>query len=63
MCKDFHIHLREHIERMKATGTISAQDDELFFFTDDPKEAVDFIRRKTEGKFGLRRKRRAILGE
>ncbi len=63
MCKDFHAHLRAHIDQMESAKTISEKDEELLFFTDDPEEAVNFIRKKTDGQFGLRRKRRAILGE
>lgn len=63
MCKKFHAHLQAHIDRMEEAKTISAEDEELLFFTDDPDEAIEFLRRKTDGQFGLVRKKRKILGE
>ena len=63
MCKDYHSNLLAHISRMEEADTISPEDEELLFFTDDPVEAVEWLRKKTEGQFGLVRKRRLILGE
>jgi uncharacterized protein (TIGR00730 family) len=63
MCKDFHSHLIAHMKRMEEASTISKDDEELLFFTDSPEEAVEWLRKKTEGQFGLVRKRRAMLGE
>lgn len=63
MCKEFHSHLQAHIDRMEETKTISPEDEQLLFFTDDPEEAVEFIRKKTDGQFGLVRKKRIIFGE
>lgn len=63
MCKDFHAHLMAHIKRMEEAQTISPEDEELLFFTDDPQEAVEFLRRKTDGQFGLRRVPRKIFME
>jgi predicted Rossmann-fold nucleotide-binding protein len=48
---------------MEEAQTISPEDEELLFFTDDPKEAVEFLRQKTEGQFGLRRVPRKIFME
>lgn len=63
MCKDFHSHLLAHIERMEEANTISTEDEELLFFTDDPQEAVEFLRSKTDGQFGLTRRPRKIFAE
>jgi hypothetical protein len=52
--KEFHKDLVEHIEVMKAKGTISPDDDRLFLVTDSIDEAVDFIRNNTIKKFNLR---------
>jgi hypothetical protein len=48
---------------MEDAKTISPEDEELLFFTDDAEEAVAFLRRKTEGQFGLTRKPRKIFAE
>jgi uncharacterized protein (TIGR00730 family) len=45
--KAFHQHLYEHILVMKKEQTISEEDAELFLFTDDIEEAVQFIIQKT----------------
>lgn len=63
MCKEFHEHLIAHINRMHEAKTISPQDEELLFFTDDPQEAVEWLRKKTDNQFGLRRRPRKIFAE
>ncbi len=63
MNKKFHEHLIAHIARMEEAKTISPEDEELLFFTDDPEEAVEWLRKKTEGQFGLTRRPRRILAE
>ena len=50
----FHKNLVEHIEAMKAKGTISPEDDKLFLVTDSVDEAVQFIQENTIVKFKLR---------
>ena len=52
---------------MAEAGTISPDDPELNFFTDDPAEAIAHIHRHAVRQFGLRKeqvpKPKAILGE
>lgn len=49
----FHKKLLEHIELMKANGTISAEDTNLFLVTDSVDEAVAFIQKNSITKFNL----------
>ena len=42
-----------HVEVMKAKGTISPNDTELFYFTDNVDDAVDYIRINTIKKYNL----------
>lgn len=51
--KAFHKNLIEHIELMKAKGTISPEDEKLFLITDSVEEAVKFIQENTIAKFKL----------
>ncbi len=55
MCKDFHRHLIAHMELLKTEKTISPNDTDLIFFTDSPEEAVAWLRKRTEKRFGLMR--------
>lgn len=61
--KEYHKHLYEHVELMIKEGTISPEDKDLFLFTDDIPEAVEFIREKTIKPFNLKYKPKGILGE
>lgn len=54
--KEFYKNIIAHIELMKAEGTISPDDTNLFFFTDSVDEAVDYIQRNTIRKYNLRPK-------
>ena len=54
--KEFHKNIMAHNEVMKAAGTISANDTELFLFTDDIDEAVAYIQNNTIQKYCLRPK-------
>ncbi|MBK7122464.1 MAG: TIGR00730 family Rossman fold protein [Chitinophagaceae bacterium] len=56
MDKEFYKNIIEHIEVMKAEGTISPEDTKLFFFTDDVDEAVAFIQNNTIKRYNLRPK-------
>ncbi len=51
--KDFHKDLIEHIEKMKANGTISITDTDLFLFTDSVDEAVTYIQKNSVVKYNL----------
>lgn len=55
MCKDFHRHLIAHMDLMKTEKTISPNDTDLIFFTDSPDEAVAWLRKRTEKRYGLMR--------
>ena len=50
----FHKQLVAHIDVMKAAGTISPDDTDLFLFTDSVDEAVDYIQKNSIVKFKLR---------
>jgi len=51
--KEFHKNIMAHNEMMKAEGTISANDTELFLFTDDINEAVAYIQNNTIKRYNL----------
>ena len=53
MDKEFYKNIMAHNEVMKAKGTISANDTELFLFTDDIDEAVAYIQNNTIKKYNL----------
>lgn len=57
MGKDYWQPLMEFVYRMAEAGTISPDDPELIFFTDDVDEAVAHLKRHAVRQFGLRRKR------
>ncbi len=50
---DFHRPLVEHLEKLKAAGTISPEDEHLFLVTDSVSEAVEFIRHNAINRFNL----------
>ena len=60
---EYHDHMIKHIKSMVDQKTISLKDPDLFIVTDSIDEAVEFIRQKTDGNFGLRLKPRILLGE
>ncbi len=67
MGKDYWQPLMDFVYRMAEAGTISPDDPELIFFTDDPDEAVAHLQRHAVRQFGLRKrhlpKAKGILGE
>jgi uncharacterized protein (TIGR00730 family) len=52
--KTFHKELIEHIELMKARGTIAADDSKYYLVTDSIDEAVTYIRENSIRKFHLK---------
>ncbi len=67
MGRDYWQPLMEFVQRMADEGTISPEDPDLIFFTDDIGEAVAHLRLHAVRQFALRRKRMpkaiGILGE
>jgi uncharacterized protein (TIGR00730 family) len=67
MGKDFWQPLMDFVYQMAEAGTISPDDPEMIFFTDDVEEAAAHLQRHAVRQFGLRRKKTpapiAILGE
>jgi uncharacterized protein (TIGR00730 family) len=67
MGKDYWQPLMDFVYRMAEEGTISPDDPELIFFTDDIEEAAAHLQRHAVRQFGLRRKRAPkpikLLGE
>lgn len=67
MGKDYWQPLMDFVYRMAEEGTISPDDPELIFFTDDVEEAVAHLQRHAVRQFGLRRKKQPVpikvLGE
>lgn len=57
--KEFYKHIVAHNEVMKARGTISANDTDLFLVTDNIDEAVDYIQNNTIRKYHLQPKGKA----
>lgn len=55
--REFHQPLLQHIEMMKAKGTISQNDSSYYLVTDSIDEAVEYIHQKSIIKFGLREKK------
>ena len=54
MDKEFHKNILAHVELMKTAGTISRDDTQLFIFTDDVDEAVNYIQNNTIKKYDLK---------
>ena len=50
----FHKDMLEHIDKMKAAGTISPEDEKLYLVTDSVEEAVAFIEKHSIKRFNLR---------
>lgn len=67
MGKDYWQPLMEFVYKMAEAGTISPDDPDLIFFTDDVEEAVAHLKRHAVRQFGLRRKKMPkpsrLLGE
>jgi uncharacterized protein (TIGR00730 family) len=57
MGKDYWQPLMDFIHRMVEEGTLSPDDPDLIFFTDDVEEAAAHLQRHAVRQFGLRRKR------
>lgn len=55
--KEFHKDLIAHIEMMRAAGTISDVDDDLFLITDSVDEAVAYIQKNSITKFNLQQEK------
>jgi len=53
----FHKELLEHIDKMKANGTISMDDNKFYLVTDSVDEAVNYIQQHTITQFNLRPQR------
>ena len=60
---EYHEHIVAHIKKLVDEGTVSPKDPNLFLVTDSMDEAVNFIKEKTYGNFGLPLRPRIILGE
>lgn len=52
--REFHKDLLNHIEHMKAEGTISAEDSSLYLVTDSVDEAVEYLQKNSVVKFNLK---------
>ncbi|MCH7227423.1 TIGR00730 family Rossman fold protein [Haloferula sp. A504] len=67
MGKDYWQPLMDFVYRMAEAGTISPEDPDLIFFTDDVDEAAAHLKRHAVRQFGLRKRHlprpRSILGE
>lgn len=67
MGRDYWQPLMDFVYRMAEEGTISPDDPELIFFTDDVEEAAAHLQRHAVRQFGLRRKKQpepiVLLGE
>jgi len=67
MGKDYWQPLMDFVYKMADEGTISPEDPELIFFTDDIEDAIAHLKRHAVRQFGLRRKQTPktirILGE
>ncbi len=59
----FHSNIIDHIKTMVEMKTISPEDESLFLITNDPTEAIKYIRNKTEIGFGLKYKPIKLFGE
>ena len=57
MGKDYWQPLMDFVYKMAEAGTISPDDPDLIFFTDDIEEAKAHLKRHAVRQFGLRRKK------
>ncbi|HEX4957855.1 MAG TPA: TIGR00730 family Rossman fold protein [Lacibacter sp.] len=62
MGKEFHKEIVEHVRLMKERGTISPEDDQLFFVTDSVEEAVQVLKEKSIARFQLRPEKQRPFG-
>ena len=60
---EYHQYIVEHVKTMVEAKTISIKDPSLFLVTDSIEEAVEYIREKTDGNFGLKKRPNVLLGE
>jgi predicted Rossmann-fold nucleotide-binding protein len=51
--KEYHKEMMAHIQLMKEKGTISTEDDQLFFLTDSIEEAMQILRERSIKQFKL----------
>lgn len=56
--REYHKKLLEYMDDMLESGTISAEDKDLFLVTDSTEEAVEFITQNTIVPFGLKPKKK-----
>ncbi len=52
--KEFHKEITEHVRLMKERGTISPEDEHLFYVTDSVEEAMHILKEKSIHRFNLR---------
>lgn len=52
--REFYEKILEHTEKMKVEGTISPEDEKLYFVTDSIDEAIEHIKKKSIAAFGLK---------
>lgn len=52
--KEFYIRILEHNQRMRKEGTISNNDELLYFVTDSIEETIEYIKQKSIRAFGLK---------
>lgn len=57
MDKEYHRHLSDHMQLMRDKKTISAEDTDLYMFTDSVSEAMSYIEKYAIDHFDLRRDR------
>ena len=57
--REYHKKLLEYMDDMIESGTISAEDIDLFIVTDSVEEAVEFIAKNTIVPFGLKAKKKS----
>lgn len=60
---EYHQYIVEHVKTMVEAKTISIKDPSLFLVTDSIDEAVEYIREKTDGNFGLKKRPNVLFGE
>ncbi len=65
MGMEYHKHLLAYFETMLEEGTISKEDMDLMLFTDSVEEAMDWLKKESVERFGLRQTFRPVkvLGE
>ncbi len=61
--KEFYKDIQAMVDKMVVEGTISQEDTQLLFFTDDISEATDYIRTFINDNYKVKRKAFWLLGE